>query len=212
MTEAEWQAWTDPDPMLDFLHGRASDRKLRLFACGCCWRFVDWLDSDHDRRAIEFGEAIAEGKRPPQPYADAHIHGYDQDLGEEDAYFTALGTACVAGVCAADRAHPEKPSGEAWQAVHDQERESLCRLLRCIVGNPFRSTPPLPPSVLTWNDGTVVKVATAIYDERFWDRLPILADALADAGCDDAELLGHLWGPGPHARGCWVVDLILGKE
>jgi hypothetical protein len=63
-----------------------------------------------------------------------------------------------------------------------------------------------------WNDGAVVKLAESIYTERAFDRLPILADALEDAGCTDAAVLDHCRGPGPHVRGCWVVDLVLGKE
>jgi hypothetical protein len=61
------------------------------------------------------------------------------------------------------------------------------------------------------NDGTVVKIAQAIYDDRAFDRLPVLADALEDASCNEAAILSHLRGPGPHVRGCWVVDLLLGR-
>jgi hypothetical protein len=94
-------------------------------------------------------------------------------------------------------------------------------LLRDIVGNPFR---PLPPRRgkrawehkkhlwLAWNNGTVPKVAQAIYDERAFDRMPELADALEQAGCANADILAHCREPGPHVRGCWVVDLPLGKE
>ena len=64
---------------------------------------------------------------------------------------------------------------------------------------------------LAWNDGTIPKLAQAIYDDRAFDRLPILADALEDAGCTDADILGHCRGGGEHTRGCWVVDLVLGK-
>jgi hypothetical protein len=64
---------------------------------------------------------------------------------------------------------------------------------------------------LTWNDATIHKLAHSIYADRAFDRLPILADALEDAGCDNADILAHCRGPGPHVRGCWVVDLILGK-
>jgi hypothetical protein len=84
--------------------------------------------------------------------------------------------------------------------------------LRDVVGNPFRPAPALDPGWLAWNGGTVRKMAQLIYDDRPFDRLPILADALEDAGCSAPELLGHLRGPGPHARGCWAVDLLLGKE
>ena len=70
----------------------------------------------------------------------------------------------------------------------------------------------ISPAWLAWNDGTVIKIAQAVYDERAFDRLPILADALEDAGCDDADILRHCREPGEHVRGCWVVDLLLGKS
>jgi hypothetical protein len=92
------------------------------------------------------------------------------------------------------------------------------QLLRCIFGPlPFRPV-PLDPALLTWHDGTIPALAQAIYDNR---QLPsghldtilmaILADALEDAGCDDNDIIGHCRGPGPHVRGCWVIDLLLGK-
>jgi hypothetical protein len=91
-----------------------------------------------------------------------------------------------------------------------QEQQVQCRLLRDIVG------PPVPPAIQgTWlsrNGGAVRSLAEVIYEERAFDRLPILADALEDAGCTDDALLDHCRGPGPHVRGCWVVDLILGKS
>jgi hypothetical protein len=72
--------------------------------------------------------------------------------------------------------------------------------------------PPAPAAVSEWATSTVVSLAEGIYTDRAFDRMPILADALQDAGCDRAEVLGHCRGPGPHVRGCWVVDLVLGKE
>jgi uncharacterized protein DUF6331 len=72
-------------------------------------------------------------------------------------------------------------------------------------GRSFRSLDP------NWRTSTVLALAQGIYDERAFDRLPILADALEDAGCDNEEMLAHCRGAGPHARGCWVVDLVLGK-
>ena len=85
-------------------------------------------------------------------------------------------------------------------------------MLRDIFGNPFRPPPPLPAVVLAWNDGTVPRIAEGIYAERAFDPLPILSDALIDAGCEDEALLAHCREPGPHVRGCWAVDLILGKQ
>jgi hypothetical protein len=66
--------------------------------------------------------------------------------------------------------------------------------------------------MLTWNVGTVFKLAQAIYDERAFDRLPIRADALEDPGCHDADILAHCRGSGDHVRGCWLVDLVLGRQ
>jgi hypothetical protein len=63
-----------------------------------------------------------------------------------------------------------------------------------------------------WLTSTVIAISKGIVDEHAFDRLPILADALQDAGCDNADILDHCRGPGPHVRVCWVVDLILGKE
>ena len=87
------------------------------------------------------------------------------------------------------------------------ERAAQCALVRDIFGNPFRPVTADP----SWLTSTVVQLAGGIDAERAFDRLPILADALEDAGCDSADVLGHCRGPGPHARGCWVVDLLLGK-
>ena len=91
------------------------------------------------------------------------------------------------------------------------EREAQAALVRDIFGNPFRPT-TVPPTLLAWNDGTVPKIAQGIYEERAFDRLPILHDALLDAGCDDEDILAHCRSDGPHVRGCWVIDLILGKS
>jgi hypothetical protein len=85
------------------------------------------------------------------------------------------------------------------------------KLLHDIIGNPFRHVIVHPPWLI-WGDNTVVKLAQGIYDERAFDRLPILADALEEAGCDKPEMLAHCRGAGPHVRGCWVVDLALLRE
>jgi hypothetical protein len=86
-----------------------------------------------------------------------------------------------------------------------------CQLLRCIIGNPFRP-PRVEQTWLRWNDGMIVSIAQVIYDERAFERLPILADALEDAGCGDEQILAHSRGPGPHATGCFVLDALLGKQ
>ena len=91
---------------------------------------------------------------------------------------------------------------------------SLCsnELIRSKFATFSATLPPrLRPPLAAWNDGTVPKLAQTIYDDRRFDLLPILAEALEEAGCDHADILTHCRGPGPHVRGCWVVDLLLGK-
>ena len=101
-------------------------------------------------------------------------------------------------------------AGNAAEAV-PSEPPVQAALLRDIFGNPFRPV-AIEHGWLTWNDGTIPKIAQAIYDDRAFDRLLVLADALEEAGCTNADLLNHCREPGPHVRGCWVVDLVLGRE
>ena len=89
-----------------------------------------------------------------------------------------------------------------------QVEQLLCAQFRCVFGNPFRPPPAFPKK---WRTETVSALAAGIYELRAFDRLPILADALEDAGCDDPAMLAHLRSDGPHCRGCWVLDLALGK-
>src|SRR5262249_12230324 len=94
----------------------------------------------------------------------------------------------------------------------DTEAAVLADLLRDIFGPTLDHRSTIDPDWLTWNEGTVVRLAQAIYDERAWDRMPVLADALEDAGCADAAILDHCRAAKEYARGCWVIDLLLGKE
>jgi hypothetical protein len=97
-------------------------------------------------------------------------------------------------------------------AVRAKERIEQAALLRCLFGNPFRSPPHLDPSWLTWNDCIVKRLAEGIYEERAFDRMPVLADALEEGGCESEDLLRHCRERGlAHCRGCWVVDLLLNK-
>jgi hypothetical protein len=112
---------------------------------------------------------------------------------------------------------PQLVTQRAWgvstpaDPIWAKEDEAQSGLLRCVFGNPFRPV-TLTPALLAWNDGTVVRLAQAIYEDRAFDRLPVLGDALEEAGCDNPDILTHCRQPGPHVRGCWVVDLVLGKE
>jgi hypothetical protein len=95
------------------------------------------------------------------------------------------------------------------RAARQAAREVQVALLRDVIGNPFRPRRPVDPA---WLTPTVVAIARGAYDDRDFAALPVLADALEDAGCDDTDLLGHLRGPGVHGRGCWVVDWLLARK
>ncbi len=134
------------------------------------------------------------------------------DRAVNDALYSAAKATWAQGNDEPDDEWLNSPSaGEAFR--HQSE------LLRDLFRNPFRPAPAVDPAWLAWRNGVVRELARAAYDGRRLpegalepERLAVLADALEDAGCGDAELLGHLRGPGPHVRGCWVVDLVLGKE
>jgi hypothetical protein len=191
MTEAEWLACTKPHKMLAFLRGKASDRKLRLFVVACYRRIWPLLTEEGSRRAVETAERYADCEATKEEIASAH-----------DAFRAA-------GVAAAR---------VAAGAAKDAEYKCQAAILRDIFGNPF-SAASIDASWLSWNDGTVRNLAQAIYEERQLPegtldnaRFAILADALEESGCDNAKILAHLRGPGPHVRGCWGADLLLGKD
>ena len=94
------------------------------------------------------------------------------------------------------------------ESARKSEREAQASLLRDVIGNPFHGA----AVEIRWQTANVVALARAIYAERAFQRLPILADALEDAGCTDRAILDHCRQPGEHVRGCWVVDLVLGKS
>jgi hypothetical protein len=234
MTEEQWLACTDPRPMLEFLRGRASERKLRLFACAVCRdRFIWplWLTDERSRRAVEVAERYVDGRAAARELNAARAAAWAPVRSANDARLqllarTAWGTARD-GARAADT---------AVRAFQPGPTVFLSGLLREIFGNPFRPSPPLSASVLAWNGGTVGRLAESVYDERDFGRLPILADALEEAGCADADLLSHCRYEGPppvaigpefrepadvrtyrrrevpHVRGCWALDHILGRE
>jgi hypothetical protein len=229
MTEEEWLAATDPAPMLDFLQGKASDRKLRLFACACSLRMGDSLGQDA-RSLIAFAEEYADGRadraaRRRLATSDYLPSGVGLLLSVEmDRTSLGLHTEVVARILAQRQIpFPGRHDGSAkymraverilnskqWKAVIQNEGREQSHILLEVVGFlPFRTIDFDP----IWRTSPIVALAESIYREHGFDRLPILADALEDAGCDAAELLAHLRGPGPHVRGCWAVDLVLGKS
>ncbi|MFO0930153.1 MAG: hypothetical protein U0736_24530 [Gemmataceae bacterium] len=226
MTECDWLTCADPRVMLHHLrdHRAASDRQLRLFACACCRAVWDSLIYGAGQRAVETAERYADGMATRDDLHRAR---------------SRAGAAVSTEVCISIRRRLVRPLDLrlrlAMEAVHDHQpflvgrlgaiyvdmelRTAAPDLLRDVVGNPFRPSPPLAPEVRAWNGGLVVPLAQAAYDERQLPaghldpvRLAVLADALEEAGCADGELLCHLRSIGPHVRGCWAVDVILGRS
>jgi len=196
MTEAEWLACQDPLAMLEFLRGKVSDRKLRLFACACCRRAWPFLTNIHSRGAVDAAER----------FADCLI-----TRKELEAAGARAGAAARYGPARlAARLGRVRIGDVADDATNNVSVKVAILMLRDIF-NHF--CPVLVEHFwLAWNDGAIHKIAQAIYDDRAFDRLPLLADALEDAGCDNADILSHCRAPGEHVRGCWVVDLLLGKS
>jgi hypothetical protein len=215
MTQEEWLASTDPAPMLEFLKGRASDRKLRLYAVACARQLWHHLTPKRTRDAIETAERYAEGlaslKELQKAYSLARQVASNADTrhgGRMLSNRTGPPLEVRRLYAAAEAAHVNIPylMGRLRGFAADPECGPHCSsLLRDIV-NPF--APALDPS---WQTPTVLALAEAIYAERVYDRLPILADALEESGCADAGILSHCRGDGGHVLGCWVLDLVLGK-
>jgi hypothetical protein len=213
--------------MLAHVYGRASDRKLRLFACACCRRIWPQLVDARSRDAVTVAERYADGLVDAVTLAASaeaaaavwrsRLGPGDrvQDFGAYAAWATANAgnTTQVARVAAISVA---SQIGAAWE-VPDADRlptmlgecEAQAALMRDIFGDPFRAPPVLAPA---WPTPAAAALAQDMYDRRSFERTRELADAWEAAGCQDAELLRHLRGPGPHVRGCAAVDAVLGKS
>jgi hypothetical protein len=209
MTETQWLADPDrasvPMPMLRFLIGKASDRKLRLFGCACSRRHWNLLSPDSLKRAVEVAELFADGLASKKA-----LGAVKKEAG------IALAAASVPPPVYAARGTAWSTTRNAetaatyplWVFTSEADQAFQVTILRDLFGNPFRAVPFDP----RWRTADALGLARAAYEDRAFDRLPLLADALMDAGCDADAVLDHCRGPGPHVRGCWVVDLVLGKE
>ena len=242
MTEAEWLACEDPVDMLLYLRGpdslreeadgsfiyrievdapgRTSKRKLRLAACACCRRIWDLLP-ERSQELIEVNEQFAEGVCTADLLASAWSSAAGTNAAARDAY-AAMALPSPRLVDAADAVVGlrEWLDVERFREIIDLIRRDLsesyvlpeliaqCEAIRDIVGNLFRPAAVDP----AWLTSDVLLLARGIYEEKAFDRMPILADALQDAGCTNDDVLNHCRGDGPHVRGCWVLDLLLGKE
>jgi hypothetical protein len=218
--------------MLEFLRGKASDRKLRLFACACCRRIWHLLPDALTKEAVETAERYADGLVDQAELIGAgrHIPGYEAGINAvtNAAYLVTL-DARLAVYGTSDILPSTVPSNavqaacKRWEqsgrvvvvAAMRSEWEAQSARISDIFGNPFRPVSLAP----AWLTPAVRNLAQAAYDNRLLPSglldnagLAVLADALEEAGCTSADILSHLRGPGPHVRGCFVLDLLLGKE
>ncbi len=235
MNEKQWLTAATPRAGLDYLcsdgsyiragpsanRRKAGRRKLRLFLCACARRVWGLIPPGPCRKAVGLGERLAEGE-------DVAARVAALDLQRDRGALSGRHAAHAAGACveknlrwasvvgadasamAAAWALLEAEGGEDMR-IYDRgkraEERAQAALLREVFGNLFRPVAVDP----RWLTSDVVPLARGIYAERAFDQLPILADALQEAGCANEAVLGHCRGPGPHVRGCWVVDLLLGK-
>jgi hypothetical protein len=210
-------------------------RRLRLFGCASCRLFCDEMTDPRSLAAIEYTERFTDGEVDASQMAEIERAAHRALLDIDRPTPEGVKRTEVPGLVAAQAAfhlvakHGKGADWCAWAVFRtsahilglpgltpdpaeqrkwaDQLR-AMAQLIRDIVGNPFR------PITLTrsWRTSDVVSLACGIYVERAFDRLPILADALEDAGCACPDILHHCRSPGPHALGCWVVDALLQKK
>jgi hypothetical protein len=216
MTESEWLECTDPTPMLEFLRGKASERKLRLLCVALCRHIWDLLTDADCRNAVEVTERFADGLATQDELESAYSNTTTATTAANKAagwtadspfqFYHASETA----VCVLDAV-----TLFARRSSFDVENQIHIGILLDLFGNPFRPVSIDPD----WLTPTVITLAQSAYEERIMPtgeldaaRLAVLSDALEESGCDDEEILNHLRSAGPHVRGCWAIDLLLGKS
>jgi hypothetical protein len=228
----DWSDETGPEVLLRRLRekGPLTVRKLRLWGSACVRRAWHLLHDPASRAAVEAIERYVDGEATWRAAFDAAVsaHGVWEALCEggrtgaamsaaEAATAVAYGhegesaeprvTKAAESAAAAVAFSARRASPAEYDAALEAERAVQCDLLHCVFGDPSHPV-TLDPSCLT---PPVLALAATVYEHRSFDRLPELARALADAGCTDAELLGHLRSAGPHFLGCWGLDAVLGK-
>jgi hypothetical protein len=229
VNEQEWLACENPGLLLRHLKAIGATRclrgerrrRLRLLGCAAFGPIRHLLLEERGRRAIDLAERYADGGAE-----EADLLRLGRELREAEGPSGTWSPQTTAehvvqvlllpnDLIVAELALEQAVWPLEWEAAPAKPnlfRKALRRgqapLVRDIFGNPF--SPPRAASA--WRTSTVVALARGIYEERGFDRLPILADALEEAGCEDADVLVHGRSSGPHVLGCWVVDCILGKE
>ncbi len=198
-----WQTAESPSPMLRAARELLSPRRLRLFVIACCkslwgqsdaWRgYLELLqlaesmaDSDTEQRLSELSNQAARYRRMAYPHGVIHL--LDENAGRAADVWTFM-----AGV------------------TSEEDEKRHANVMREIAGDPFADI-YLDPALVGWRDGTIPKLAQACYDSNDFSMIGILGDALEEAGCNERAILEHVRREQTHYRGCWAIDLILGKK
>jgi len=214
MTEQRWLRARDYHELLEWVRPRTSARKKRLLTVAAC-RLAP-LDEHAWLAAMDVVERYAEGRASREEMLRARRQLRWVDRGPQPP--PNLGAAMTAtylsnSECcnAVSFINPETITvgGRRWDWRRYQSE--IAELIREVIGNPFRPS-AIDPAWLAFGGGQVVRLAEGIYEERAFDRMPVLGDALEDAGCSDGAILGHCREKRRHVRGCWALDLVLGKE
>jgi hypothetical protein len=222
VNEDDWLRSTDPQAIVRFLLQRSpppDPRKLRLFACACARRLWPQVKHTRWREIVLTAERFADGRVGRRQLEQAHRGArwisqaaYNNWLANpgKDSNGVSVGYIIVA---LTERDPGDAALSAARSAVSikgSAESAVQSALVRDLFGNPFRP-PPAPAAWLGHPDETVLRLARVLYDEGRFADLPVLGDALEDAGCTDEQVLGHCRSSGPHVRGCWLLDAVLGK-
>jgi hypothetical protein len=202
MTEHEYLSWTRPTAILKCLGARATQHQCLLFLVACWGRRPEMQTNQAFRQALDLGGKVILGEA-----------GLDElnGVASFDPYFrhvngVGLFDLCFRHVLEGARVYPESLIHYVYQGDR-AEKLAQANLLRCILGNPY--TPAgADPAWLRWDNGAVPRMAEAIHRDRRFEDLPVLADALEEAGCDDSDILGHCRTRREHALGCWVLSLL----
>ena len=174
------------------------------------------------RAAVEVSERFADGEATPRELARARGAAVSvKGVAASAAYWTANTKASgplLEAFGSAESAPARQAAQQArqhaaasWAAAQADSQRFQVSLIREVIGNPFRDY-YLDPMWLAWEGGIVGQIARGIYEDRAFDRMPILGDALEESGCDQQTILDHCRSGDEHRRGCWALDLVLDKE
>jgi hypothetical protein len=233
VNENEWLKCANPHEMLGFLRGKVSDRKLRLFAVACCCRAWHLLTSDRSRGKVWSAEQYADEPRSKRKIRKLYCMAQFDNALHESADHAAIAALNPDALGAAFQAASDtsihlaggikysimggkfpKTAGfpsilVTAPTVLASEETAQSDLLRCIIGPLLIRPITLDPS---WLTPTVKALAHANYTDRNFEAMPILGDALEEAGCNNEDIMNHCRRQREHTRGCWVLDLLLGNS